>query len=97
MEGVIISDATDGSRMHPEETHEVFWCTRSCERVAHKARQNARKQKFTQGSIAQWLHLTDETIAFTVLFFVHEADDVSLRQLSSKMGREEELCFHDRR
>ena len=50
------SGTPDGSRRQRETAHEVFSCIRSCERVARKARKNAKVFYFTQGSIPQWLH-----------------------------------------
>ena len=59
------SGAPEGSRGQRETTHEVFLSLRSYERVARKARKKAKMFHFAQGSIAQWLYITDEEMAFT--------------------------------
>ena len=72
------SGAPDGSRRQRETTHEVFTCIRSCERVAQKARKNAKIFHFTQGIIAQRL-------GHRWKIAILQADGISLGESSSKM------------
>ena len=98
-----------GSRGHREATREVLSCTPSCERVARKARKNAKKEKkkwFISPKARKHTSSTIINIAVSPMkqwpslkmLFSRQMvyiPGISLGESSSKIEREEQLRYRD--